>query len=58
MVISKIRQIPRQKITELQHSKEFLEKVNPTVVRQAFVITADFEISWQILHSEESLTSG
>ena len=43
-------------MAELQHSKEFLEEVNSTVVRQTPMITGDFDISRQIWHARELLT--
>jgi hypothetical protein len=47
-----------QTTPELQHSKEFLEKDNSTVMRQTTVITGDFEVSWQIHHVRQFLTKG
>ena len=56
MVDPEIPQPQRNKVTELQHSKEFLKEEDSTVVRQTLMITGDFNISWQIWHIHESLT--
>jgi len=47
-----------QEMAQLQHSQEFVEKVNSTEVRQTSMITADFYISRRIRHFHEFLTSG
>jgi hypothetical protein len=40
-----------QKIVELQHSLEFMKEEHSTEVRQARMITAEFDVSRRILHS-------
>ena len=40
----RVIQIPREKISQLQHSKEFVKEVNAAIVRQTPVIPGDFYI--------------
>src|SRR6516164_6378299 len=55
-VASGIGQVPSEKVTKLQHSYEFLEKVSAAKVRQARMITSNFQVAWRPTHSEPHLT--
>jgi hypothetical protein len=57
MVRPKILQSLSQGPTKLQHSKEFLEKENSSIVRQTAIITGDFDISRQTHHFRPLLTN-
>ena len=48
--------MPSEKVTKLQHSYEFLEKVSAAKVRQARMITSNFQVAWRPTHSEPHLT--
>ena len=40
-----------QKMAEMQHSQKFMKKEHSAKVRQARMITGEFDISRRILHS-------
>ena len=54
---AEIGEMPGKEISELQHSEKFLKEENTPIVRQAADIAGDFDISRQILHSEQLLTN-
>src|ERR1051326_6500356 len=51
-----VLKIPREKISQLHHSKEFVKEVNASIVRQTPVIPGDFYILRRSSHSEPRLT--
>src|SRR5260370_37381068 len=48
--------MPSKESTQLQHSREFVEKQNATVVRQAPVAKADFYVSRRSTHTDFNIT--
>lgn len=50
-----VPQMPRQEVTKLQHSYEFVKEEGATKVRQARMFTGDSYISRRISHAEEIL---
>ena len=48
--------MPSKEAAQLQHSSKFVEKEDPTIVRQTTVATGDFYISRRTAHSDFNLT--
>jgi hypothetical protein len=45
MTGAEITQSASKKVAKLQHSEEFLEEVNSSIVRQTPMVTGDFDVS-------------
>ena len=56
LVAPGIIQFSAEPMSQLQHLKKFVEKVSTTIMRQASVITGDFEISGRSSHADPYLT--
>ena len=48
--------MPGEEIPQLQHSRKFVEKENPAIMRQAPVIAGDSYVSGRMSHVEDNFT--